>query len=143
MNVFKWERRLRKGFREVEKYISGDGIRDTMIAETKIFIDGNFRKQGFQGASFKRWPARKQTDRGRAILVKRGDLRDSFGSPESYVKHKTGVRIVSNLPYAKKHNEGSGTTPKRQYIGDSPVLSKAIVKAIEEDIDNIIKKSFR
>ncbi|TDX86192.1 hypothetical protein [Epilithonimonas xixisoli] len=67
------------------------------------FVNGNFRAQGFQGSSFKKW---KSTKRGGTILVKSGKLRAG-----TYYTTQPGQATVKNhLPYAKAHNEGfSGT----------------------------------
>lgn len=63
------------------------------------FVNGNFRAQGFQGASFKKW---KTTKRGGTILVKTGKLREG-----TYFTTQTGQATIKNqLPYAKAHNEG-------------------------------------
>ncbi len=67
------------------------------------FVNGNFRAQGFQGASFKRWKANK---RNGTILVKTGKLRAA-----TYMTTQAGQATIKNhMPYAKAHNEGfSGT----------------------------------
>lgn len=63
------------------------------------FVNGNFRAQGFQGASFKKW---KSTKRGGTILVKTGKLRAA-----SYYTTQVGQATIQNhMPYAKAHNEG-------------------------------------
>ena len=63
------------------------------------FVNGNFRAQGFQGASFKKW---KTTKRGGTILVKTGKLRAA-----TYYTTQVGQATVQNhMPYAKAHNEG-------------------------------------
>lgn len=63
------------------------------------FVNGNFRAQGFQGASFKKW---KSTKRGGTILVKTGKLRTA-----TYYTTQVGQATIQNhMPYAKVHNEG-------------------------------------
>lgn len=149
------------------------------------FIDGNFRAQGFQGSTFKKWTPSKKNG---TTLVKTGNLR----AATHYVTSTGEVKIVNPLPYAAAHNDGvnktvtvkshtrnkyssvrSGTgrftrkgkermqnltsksgesnvrshsrkvnLPKRQFIpkgpGDSPVLEKAIVREVTNDIIKII-----
>lgn len=63
------------------------------------FVNGNFRAQGFQGATFKRWKANK---RNGTILVKTGKLRAA-----NYFTIQAGQATIKNqMPYAKAHNEG-------------------------------------
>nr|DAD65302.1 MAG TPA: tail morphogenesis protein [Myoviridae sp. ctOoC8] len=64
---------------------------------TLRFINGNFRAQGFQGTTFKKWKPSKGT-----TLVKTGTLRSA-----TYYTTQTGqVTIINPIPYAKVHNEG-------------------------------------
>lgn len=63
------------------------------------FIDGNFRAQGFQGSTFKKW--KKSSDNG-TTLVKSGALRAA-----SYYTSQPGqATILNHMAYAKVHNEG-------------------------------------
>lgn len=73
------------------------------------FVNGNFRAQGFQGSSFKKW---KSTKRGGTILVKSGKLRAA-----TYYTTQPGQAIIKNqMPYAKLHNEGfSGTVTVKSH----------------------------
>lgn len=66
---------------------------------TLRFINGNFRAQGFQGNTFKKWKANK---RGGTILVKSGKLR----SATTFTTQTGQVTIKNQMPYAKVHNEG-------------------------------------
>lgn len=67
------------------------------------FVNGNFRAQGFQGRSFKKWKSNK---RGGTILVKTGKLRAA-----TYYTTQVGQATVQNhMPYAKVHNEGFNGT---------------------------------
>jgi phage gpG-like protein len=71
--------------------------------EAVNFSKESFRKQGFTDGSFKKWQSRKNNkDKGRAILVKSGDLRRSI---KKRVRSKR-VTISSNLPYSPVHNYG-------------------------------------
>lgn len=63
------------------------------------FVNGNFRAQGFQGTSFKKWKANK---RGGTILIKTGKLRAG-----TFFTTQPGQATIKNqMPYAKAHNEG-------------------------------------
>lgn len=91
----------------------------------KNFFVESFRKQGWDDRSVTMWQKRKKVERkgrgskksaaelgtirsvkaGRAILVKTGDLRRSI------IRHNANraamsIRITSDLPYSKIHNEG-------------------------------------
>lgn len=64
----------------------------------------NFRRQGYQssGGGITRWKKRKIQDSGRGILTKSGRLRRSLRpAPKG-----NEARVVTNVPYAKVHNEG-------------------------------------
>ena len=68
------------------------------------FINGNFRAQGYQGATFNKW---KSIQRKGTILVHKGHLRRGF---RAEVKGMGVVAITNNVPYANIHNRGfSGT----------------------------------
>ena len=63
------------------------------------FVNGNFRAQGFQGTTFKRWKANR---RNGTILIKTGKLRAA-----TYFTTQAGQATIKNhMPYAKAHNEG-------------------------------------
>ncbi len=63
------------------------------------FVNGNFRAQGFQGSTFKRWKANR---RNGTILIKTGKLRAA-----TYFTTQAGQATIQNhMPYAKAHNEG-------------------------------------
>lgn len=63
------------------------------------FVNGNFRAQGFQGSTFKKW---KANNRNSTILIKTGKLRAA-----TYFTTQAGQATIKNhMPYAKAHNEG-------------------------------------
>ncbi len=81
----------------------------------KNFFVENFRKQGFDDKTVEKWKARKKKtyrtksgkvvdDTTRAILVKTGDLRRSIIRVPN--RSALNVKIQTDLPYAKIHNEG-------------------------------------
>lgn len=77
-----------------------------VVSKTLRFIDGNFRAQGWQGATFKPWQ-NKQANIGRRrpgrILIITGRLRRGV----NYTTNGRGeVRFYNNVPYAQIHNQG-------------------------------------
>lgn len=70
----------------------------------------NFKRQGFLGNSFQRWPARKSTawgrkrqDNKRAILIQTSRLRRATRIIQADWQQ---VKAINDVPYAKAHNEG-------------------------------------
>jgi phage gpG-like protein len=91
----------------------------------KNFFVENFRKQGFDDKTVEKWKARKKKtyrtksgkvvdDTTRAILVKTGDLRRSIIRVPN--RSALNVKIQTDLPYAKIHNEG-GIINKAGFTG--------------------------
>ena len=64
------------------------------------FINGNFRAQGFQGASFSPWKKKKK-GKGTTLVVT-GALR----AANYYNTQPRQVTLKNNMPYAKVMNEG-------------------------------------
>src|SRR5579859_2249181 len=83
-----------------EYYFNGPGPL-MVVRETLRFIQINFEKQGWQGASFVPWKANKK---GLVpILHRSGDLQGGF----NYTLQGNGdVLFYNNIPYARAHNEG-------------------------------------
>jgi phage gpG-like protein len=113
----------------------------------------SFRDQGFTDETLSKWQPRKgelsggiarvrkrSRDSGRAILVKTGALRRSIRKVN---RGKLAVSIVSNLPYARVHNEGlpirGGRMPKRQFVGHSKRVDRKIRERINSRITRIFK----
>jgi phage gpG-like protein len=119
----------------------------------KNFFVENFRKQGFDDKTVQRWKPRKRTtyktksgkvvdDTTRAILVKTGDLRRSIIRVPN--RSALNVKIQTDLPYAKVHNEGLRAgrgkgfkMPKRQFIGDSYNLNEKVKAVIVKRLDKV------
>jgi phage gpG-like protein len=98
MNASQFPQQLRAKAKELERYAN---TRWPGMAARKVlrFIDGNFRAQGWQGATFEAW---KPNARRSTILIRRGHLRRSW-------RQQTGpgmVRTYSTSPYAAMHNRG-------------------------------------
>jgi phage gpG-like protein len=109
--------------------------------EAKNFFVNSWRLQGFEDRSVQKWTPRKKQDKkraGRAILVDSGDLRRSI-IREPVNKSQLSVKISTDLPYAKVHNEGVGKMPKRQFMGDSYKLNELCKKIIISQLDKIFK----
>lgn len=104
-------------FGKVEKQVRTSLERSLVLMgkTAKTFFVDNFRKQGFDDKSVKRWERRKGEVGGfgvskksagsRAVLVKSGDLKKSI-RVESINKFNLSVKIGTDLPYAKIHNDG-------------------------------------
>lgn len=77
-----------------------------VVRKTLRFIDGNFRAQGWQGATFKPWPNKKSNagkKRPGRILIVTGRLRRGV----NYSTNGRGeVKFYNNVKYARSHNEG-------------------------------------
>lgn len=98
MTPQQFERFLQKKSQDLKNY--ADVKFPTKAGNTALrFINGNFRAQGFQGTTFKKW---KATKRGGTILVKTGKLR----SANYFTTQHGQVTLKNNMPYAKVHNEG-------------------------------------
>jgi phage gpG-like protein len=64
-------------------------------------FQSNFPEQGFDG---QKWPKRKRDKTpGRAVLIKSGRLRRSIRLRKA---NFTTIKIATDVPYAKIHNEG-------------------------------------
>ncbi len=96
MSPQEFERTLQLKSKEVQAYAM---LKFPTMAGNKVlrFIDGNFRAQGFQGSTFKRWKPSKGT-----ILVKTGALR----AANYYTTQPGQVTVKNSMPYAKMHNNG-------------------------------------
>ena len=126
-------------------YFKQGVLDDVATLATEIFRDKNFNQEAFDG---EKWPNRKRekragriSERGqRGLLVKSGRLRQSIDSEirGNSVVIKAGYD-VNGYNLAEIHNEGQGLQPKRQFMGDSKELEKAVEKRIERSLDKIFK----
>lgn len=117
----------------------------------------NFQREGFFG---RRWrevkrripgtKAYKQAARHHPAQTKRRILTGGTGNLGRSIQadpHEGSVTIHSDLDYAAAHNEGTRTAgrshnvriPKRQFIGDSPELEKAVEELVAKEIDKLFK----
>lgn len=112
------------------------------------FFQDSFTKQGFddngvnpwenvqrriEGTKAYKYPKKKDKGRRtRAILVKTGRLRRSIRTKEANFAR---ISIVSDLPYARVHNEGIGRMAKRQFMGRSRTLERMQMAYLKSKLD--------
>ncbi len=142
-----------KGFLNHLPYFIGN----TAVNEFK----NNFKTESFFG---KKWQARSSKynrNKGRGVLTDTGNLRQSI----QVLNHSSKQVVVGthdNIPYAKIHNEGgilyipphkrvssknkrfnvkgySYKLPKRQFMGDHPILRTQIKKEITNKLKTLFK----
>ena len=95
----------RKMLEEMQKNLRRAMSQSAAAIETHY--KGSFRGQGFADGSSK-WKGRhKDTDKGRATLVKSGDLRRSI---KASVSGPRSITLSTDVPYAEIHNEGGTIT---------------------------------
>jgi phage gpG-like protein len=98
-------RQARRQAARVTTYIN-DIAPAMVVRKTLRFIEGNFRAQGWQGASFKPWKDKKSNvgkKRPGRILIVTGRLRRGV----NYSTNGKGeVRFYNNVKYANLHNRG-------------------------------------
>ncbi|WP_281683415.1 phage morphogenesis protein [Zunongwangia profunda] len=130
------------------------------------FIEKNFRDEGFNDGSLKKWKKRKTRDSGGRDLTRyrtnrvgrKGNL-NRYGSKVKdralLVGHATGgdklknsfrarrnsrqVRFITYKGYARRHNEGLKGMPQRQFMGQSKTLTQQIEKKLTKELDKIFK----
>jgi phage gpG-like protein len=105
----------------------------------------NFQNEGFFDSAWKRrkTPAKNprrgknssQTDGGGLkILTRTGNLRRSI---QKKIMPGGIAEIYSDAPYAAWHNEGTERLPRRQFIGEHPMLLRRIRLAIQKGVKAI------
>lgn len=117
-------------------------ILPVLVANVAVnhFKDGFRRGGGKTDASIGGWKPRKRNrerDRGRALLVKTGNLRDDIRTRSvSFARIVVGTRSAD---YSSYHNEGTSRLPQREHIGDSRVMNRKIEQLITKSLDDIFK----
>ena len=103
MSPEEFEKNLQDKANEIKKYANNQF--PTVAGNIALrFINGNFRAQGFQGASFQPWQKKKK-GKGTTLVVT-GALRAA-----NYYTAQDGQATVKNdMPYAKAMNEGFNST---------------------------------
>ena len=111
----------------------------------------NFNDESFFGKKWKevqrriegtkayKYPKTKKLSRRvKPILVGTGKLKREVNSS---IRQATfdEVRLGVDLPYAAAQNEGTNKIPKREFMGNSPILEKKIKDKIKKSISQIFK----
>lgn len=97
--------------------------------EALLWFMNNFKKA--QDPDGRPWKPRKDGDGTRALLVKSGRLRKSIRVTRA---DATAVRIGTNVPYAKFHNDGTTKIPQRKFLGPSAILNRRLVRYIKAKV---------
>ena len=107
----------------------------------------NFQKESFFGRAWKEVKRRLQGVKGaagrRKILT---GPTGNLGRSIQATPRDGSVTIHSDLPYASAHNDGTSNAgrshnvriPQRQFIGESPELTDALEKKIEQEINKAL-----
>lgn len=149
--------------RELEEFMEND-ILDIIEVEGLNHFEESFDNEGFTDETLEKWEPRKTTDtRGRDITRYRTDRVGKAGELNRYGRknqgrailtgHDTGgnklrnslrgdkiaggVEFATDKDYAEVHNEGSDIMPKRQFIGESKVLTNKILNKADKRLDQI------
>ena len=106
------------------------------------WFKNGFRKGGgMTNRSRSGWQERsiysREKDKGRAILVKSGNLRSDIKRRET--RFNRIVIATRSIDYASYHNNGTKTMPKREFIGDRAQLNKRIKTLITQNIEKAFK----
>lgn len=90
--------------------------------EVVRFSRQRFKAQAWTDKGAQKWAPRKNADKGRAILVKSGRLRNSVRVMNSTF---TNITVGSSLPYAAAHNFGfKGTVNVKSHKRDTHAKTK-------------------
>ena len=102
----------------------------------------SFRDGGFTDKTLDPWQKRKTRNRsdrrnpraGRALLVDTGHMRRSVKIKSASF---SSVKIGTNIPYAKYHNNPKKARVHRQFIGNSQKLNNDILRRVRKDVKSI------
>lgn len=122
-------------------------VRDVIAVEAERIHAENFKAEAFIDTPPDKWPERKKSDKNpsrRALLVKTGTLK---GHALKGRTRNGAVEFVFPLEYERVHNEGLKAgrgegfkMPKRQFVGESKVLTDRITKKVQKLFDEHLKK---
>jgi phage gpG-like protein len=130
-----------KAANRVRTFIQSD-VPKIVQTEGKNHFRQSFQNEGFTDEVLIKWPeiSEKAKDRKRRkngnlppILTDTGNLGDSIDADIEPGQVTFGTDVV----YAKRHNEGENGTPKRQFMGKSKALEKAIMDKIDRQMKTI------
>lgn len=140
MNASDYFRRLANSMPALERRI----LNDVIAVEAERIHAENFRAEQFTDTPPEKWPARKKAEKPRrALLVKTGTLK---GHALKGRVAGDAVEFVFPLEYERVHNEGLRAgrgkgfkMPKRQFVGESQVLTDRIKKKAQTLITQHLK----
>lgn len=134
------------------KQLKSDLPRVLAHETTNFFIQENFDKQQFDGKEWApvnrqgKYKNGKSTRLRSATLVQSGRLRRAVINSLSKLSWDEIVWRVSDVKYAKVHNEGLKAgrgagfqMPKRQFIGDSKALRAMQLALVKKEVDKVWK----
>jgi len=114
--------------------------------DSRLYFSNTFKTQSWDGVPWQevnrripgtpeyKYPKKKDLGRHtRPILVGKGSTKLRRAVNNSIrVQSWPVVRLVVDLPYAQAHNEGLGKMPKRQFMGNSPILHSQHLERIDK-----------
>lgn len=101
----------------------------------------NFVKEGFVDESLEKWKPRASPDEGRGILTKTGALRRSIRQISN--SRKEALIGTKGIPYASRHNFGTGGMPERKFIGESATATKRASGILKKYLITILNQQKR
>lgn len=107
--------------------------------QARLFFVRSWEIQGFEDSSVNKWaPRAKETKKtkGKNILVSTGALRRATRNSIRDVSFNF-IRLVVDLPYAARHNEGLDGMPERKFMGKSRTLGKQHLNTIIKYLSQI------
>lgn len=135
-------RKLAASIPKLERQI----LNDVIAVEAERIHAENFRAEAFIDTPPQKWKPRKKADKNkakRALLVKTGTMK---GHALKGRVRGDAVEFVFPLEYEKVHNEGLKAgrgagfqMPKRQFVGESKVLTDRIQKKAQKVITEHLK----
>ncbi len=140
---------LRQKALKIRDFLRGDALRIAGVEGVKHFKK-SFQDEGFTDEVLEKWtPSKRKSDptsdyQDRPTLTQEGDLAASV----EYTTDLNKVVFQTDYDWAKIHNEGGPglawgkhpfTMPKRQFMGRSKVLERAITVKFEKRLIEILK----
>lgn len=149
--IRRFTQRLQRTMDTFPRMAAGESVR---------FFARRFDRGGFFDRGFHKWKPRKNNkDKGRAILVKSGRLRDDI---RILSVSRRGFTVGTDLPYARAHNKGgvqyvcphtrtsrkgkryqvqqySYRMPRRTFIAPSHALNRHLKRTLI----HLVKQSFK
>lgn len=128
--------------------------------QAQNYFLSSFKKQGFDGQNWKevkrrepgekayKYPLKKGLQRrtspilvGAGYRIRGGTLRRAVSNMSRTAQVRAnGFRMVVDLPYAARHNEGLAGMPQRRYVGQTAELTRMQEQTITRTINKIWKQ---